>query len=286
MTADARAGLLVTGSTGKAGAELCRALAERGHAYRAGVRRAAAPGEVALDFTDPATWDAALSGIRGLFLMRPPAIADIAATLAPFIDAARAAGVRHIVFMSVAGAERNRFLPHAAVERHLMAGPTDWTILRPGFFAQNLDDAYLRDIREDDRLYIPAGRGRVAFLDLHDLGDVAARCMTAPSGHLGRAYHLTGPEAVGFAAVAAALSRVTGRTIAYRPASVLGYIRHLRRRGAPPALIAIQTYLHVGLRFGQAEAVSGDVARLLGRPARDVFDHVAEAADLWTAGPP
>lgn len=274
--------ILVTTANGKTGRAVCAGLSALGAAHRLGLRRPDRPDAVALDFQEPASWGPALDGVTALFLLRPPAIADIQSTLAPFISAARAAGVGRIVFLSVMGAESNRFLPHAAVERALMAGPKDWILLRPGFFAQNFQDAYLRDITEDDRLYLPAGQGRVAFVDLRDVGVLAARMLQDPAAPTGTALTLTGPRAVSFAETAVALSEVTGRHIAYVPASPLGYARHLRRRGAPWALVAVQTWLHLGLRWGQAETVDPTLARLLGRPTRDVIDYLRDHADLWT----
>lgn len=83
--------------------------------------------------------------------MRPPPISKVEETLNPSCDAARAVGVRQITFLSVAGAGKNSIVPHHGVEKHLQKGE-GYTILRPGFFAQNLQDAYLRDIVKDDRI--------------------------------------------------------------------------------------------------------------------------------------
>ena len=273
--------ILVTGATGNAGREVVRALRARGASVRAAGRSAEGPDAVALDFADRSTWGAALGGADALFLMRPPAIADVEATLIPFARAAREAEVGQIVFLSVAGAERSRWVPHRKVEDHLIAEGAGHTILRPGFFAQNLQDSYRLDIREDHRLYVPAGRGRVAFLDLRDLGEVAAEALTDPAAHRGAAYHLTGPEAVTFAEVAGTLSEALGRPIRYEPASVPGYARHLRARGLPWPAVGIQTYLHVGLRFGQAEAVDPTLADLLGHPPRNLCAYVAEHRAVW-----
>ena len=250
------------------------------------MRHSDGAGTVPLHFNEPETWVPVLGPSRGVFLMRPPAITDIDRTLAPFIDAVRRAGAGPIVFLSVTGADKARFLPHAAVERHLMDGPRDWVILRPGFFAQNLSDAYPQDIREDDRVYLPAGQGKAAFLDLRDLGEATARILADPEPHLGQAYTLTGPKAVDFHAVAQAVGEATGRLIAYRPASIAGYLRHLHRRGALCGQALVQTALHVGLRFGQAEAVAPDLARLLDRPPRDIFDYIRDHAELWATEPP
>ena len=272
--------ILVTGATGNAGREVVAALGSRGAAVRWAVRTPQGGDEVALDLLRPETWDPALDGAGAVFLLRPPPISDMGTTLVPFVARARAMGVERIVFLSVAGAETSRWVPHRKVEAALMAGPTDWTILRPGFFAQNLADAYLQDIREDDRLYVPAGRGRVAFVDLRDVGEVAARALLGET-QPGEAYTLTGPRAVDFGTVAQILSQALGRNVRYRPASIPGYAAHLRRRGLPWGAIVVQTLLHVGLRFGQAATVDPTLGNLLGHPPRDIGAFIADHTDLW-----
>ena len=279
--------VLVTGATGNVGREVVRALVARGIAVRAATR--AVPGVTAraerdvafvrLDFADPATF-AAADGVRAVFLVRPPAISDTKRTLVPFIDEARRRGVEQIVFLSVAGAEHNFLVPHHAVERHLAPTP-GWTILRPGFFAQNLEDAYLRDIVEDGRIYVPAGRGRVAFVDVRDIGDLAATIFGAAASHDREAYTLTGSEAIGFTETAAQLSEAIGRVVRYQPASIVGYLGHLRRRGLSWTQAGVQTILHAGLRFGQAEHVDPTLARLLGRPPRTMRQYVQDRRALW-----
>lgn len=280
--------VLVTGATGNVGREVVRALRAKNIAVRAGDRdpkRVHAlfgtdVEAVTLDYRDRATFAAATAGATALFLLRPPAIADVGKTLLPFIDEARQRGVRHVVFLSVAGADKNKLVPHHAVERHLARGG-DWTVLRPGFFAQNLGDAYRRDIVEDSRIYVPAGRGRVAFVDVRDLAEVAAMAFASPAEHDGRAYVLTGPEAIDFATAASYLSDAIGRPIRYEPASILGYLIHLRGRGMPWAQVGVQTVLHAGLRFGQAEHVDPTIHRLLGRRARTVREYVMENRSIW-----
>ncbi len=283
--------ILVTGATGNVGREVIRALLAKGLRVRAAVRdpsrsqpRFGAEVEsVRLDFHDPATFRVAV-GADAIFLMRPPAIADVEKTLLPFIDHARGLGVRHVVFLSVAGADKNRLVPHHAVEQHLAKG-AGWTVLRPGFFAQNFGDSYRRDIVEDGRVYVPAGRGKVAFVDVRDLADLAAIIFQSPTEHERRGYTLTGREAIDFTSAAACLSDALGRTVRYEPASILGYVMHLRQRGVPWAQVGVQTILHTGLRFGQAERVAPTLGRLLGRRPRTVRDYVHDCRDLWLRPP-
>ncbi|WAS96944.1 NmrA family NAD(P)-binding protein [Nannocystis punicea] len=282
-----RGRILVTGATGNVGSAVLARLVARGAACRVGVRDPATAAArrdvevVAFDFHRPETFRAAVAGAGGLFLVRPPAIADVRPSLCALVDAAAAAAVPHVVFLSVVGADRRRLIPHHAVEQHLTRGPVPWTILRPGFFAQNLGDAYRPDLRERDELFVPAGRGRVAWVDTRDLGELAADVLLDPGPHRGRAYTLTGGETRDFGEVAGLLARALGRPIRYTPAGALAYARRLHARGCPIGQVIVLTLLHLGLRRGDAERVDPTLAVLLGRPPRTIADYIADHCSLW-----
>lgn len=285
--------ILVTGAVGNVGREVVRAMAVRGLDVRAAdlsvssIR--AMHGEeidaVRLDYEDPSTFAAAVKGCDGLFLVRPPAIACMETTLLPFIDIAITENVKHIVFLSCPGAATNKLVPHHAVEKHLSERDVSHTLLRPGFFSQNLGAAYREDIAEDGRLFLPAGRGRVAFVDIRDVAELAAMICHDPDAHRGAAYTCTGPEAFSFEEAARLMTDIIRRPIRYDSASLAGYVRHLHLRGLPLAQIAVQTVLHVGLRFGQAEEIDPTLERLLGRRPRTLATYVRESAELWTPSP-
>jgi uncharacterized protein YbjT (DUF2867 family) len=281
--------VLVTGALGNVGRAVVDACDELGLALRATdldrerVRsRFPSHDAAALDFLDRATWAPALEGCDRVFLLRPPPIGDMERTLIPFVDAAYEAGVAHVVFLSVAGAEERSWVPHRKVELHLMARGRGYTILRPGFFAQNLEDAYRRDIVEDARLYVPAGRGRVAFVDVRDIGRAAARVLVTPREYETQALTLTGPRAFTFEEAARLLSETVDRAVRYEAASIPGYAWHLRvHRRMPWMQIAVQTILHVGLRKGDAEAVDPTLERILGERPRDLAQYVRDRAEVW-----
>lgn len=196
--------ILVTGATGNVGQEVVRALLKGGARVLAGDYRPervrALFGEsvtaVRLDFYQRDTWPAALDGATHMFLMRPPAIADVDKSLNPFVDAARDRGVDHVVFLSVAGAGKNKLVPHRKVEDHLRARGDHHTNLRPGFFAQNLQSSYRDDIVRDDRIYLPAGLAPVNWIDARDIAAVAALVLREPEKHRGQSYTLAGPGPV------------------------------------------------------------------------------------------
>jgi uncharacterized protein YbjT (DUF2867 family) len=276
--------ILVTGATGNVGGAALRWLVAGGHAVRAGVRDlgAALPAgvePVCLDFEDPGTWASALDGVTHLLLVRPPALTDMAATLLPFLDAAPA--LQHVAFLSVAGAGTNPAIPHAKVEAHLRASAVGWTFLRAGFFSQNLLGPYGDDIREDDRLFVPAGKGRAAWVDARDVGEAGARALLDPTTK-GQVWLLTGPEALDFDAVAAILTEELGRPIVYTAANPLFYAKHVAlRRGQPWSAAAVMTLLHLAIRFGDETALAPTLRERLGRPPRTVRDLVRESRARW-----
>ncbi len=277
----------VTGALGNVGSAVASGLVERGVRVRVADIDVDALGErfpgletVRLDYTDSSTFEAVVAGVDRLFLIRPPAISRVGNTINPFIDAAARRGVGHVVFSSVAGAESNRIVPHHRIEQHLIDSGIPWTMLQPGFFAQNIATAYCQDINEDNRIYVPAGQGRVAFIDAVDIGDAAVVCLTS-DGHASQGYHLTGPEAVTFDHVASLITGKLGRTISYDPAPVVGYFRHLRMQGLVFPHAFVQTLLHTGLRRGDAEAVTTTVEDLIGRPARTLATYIDDHLTLW-----
>lgn len=283
--------ILVTGANGNVGREVARALVARGEKVRAAVldvsdaRRA--PAEVAervgFDFEDRDTWPAAFAGVDRLFLMRPPAISDVNRVIRPVIDYAAAHGVGHVVFLSLLGVERNPLVPHARIEHWLRRSGMAWTMLRCGFFMQNLDTTHRADLVEHGDLFIPAGRGRTAFIDARDIGAVAARALGEP-GHAGRAYSLTGSESLTYGEVAAIMTAELGRPITYSDPSPLAFARRMRRRGHPWGYVAVMEGIYLTTRLGLAAAVAPDAPALLGRPPLTLRQYVRDYAAAFAPG--
>ena len=271
--------ILVTGATGTVGRSVVSALLRDGLPVRAASRRPAERADAAeavpFDFHDAGTHAATFRGVETLFLVRPPALARVA-DLAPALRAGIDAGLRHVVFLSVQGADRLPFLPHAAIERWLRAAPVTWTFLRASFFDQNLIAVHAPAIRRHRELVMPAGAGRTAFVDAVDVAEVAALALAEPGRHAGRAYTVTGSEALTYGEVAGIMTAVLGRTIRYRQPGLLRYVVRARRDlGLPPAMVAATAAVYTTARLGLAAGLSGDTAALLRRPPTTMAAFVA-----------
>jgi uncharacterized protein YbjT (DUF2867 family) len=285
--------VLVTGAPGNIGSPLVRELLRLGTPVRVAARDVAAAQAafgasvdvVPFDVTDPGTFGA-FEGVERMFLLRPPAIADVDGVIVPVLRAAAARGVRHVVFLSIQGAERNRIVPHRKIEDRLRASGLAWTFVRAAYFMQNLSTTHAPEIRELDEIWVPAGRrSRTAHVDARDVAAVAARALVE-DGHEGKAYTPTGPEALTYGEIAAILTAELGRTIRYADPGALAFWRRLRRRGTPRAMIGVMLGIYTAARLGLAAGITDDVERITGREPTPFVAFAHDARGSWARGSP
>ncbi len=291
--------LLITGPTGNVGAELVDILGrgEAGPQWRIASRnpdalrdrRDSVAAEVTrLDFFDRSTWDAALAGVDTAFLLFPlPGNRAAREGIVPFVQRAQDAGCRHIVYVSVFGADRVRFIPHYTVEAALRASAMTWTVLRCSFFMQNLHrhiSTHGEDIAEHGELFIPAGRGRTTFLDARDAAAVAALALLHPEEHRNVVHHLTGPAALSMTEVAAALTAELGYPVTYSNPSLIRFARRLRHRGVGWDSIGFMSAVYTLTRLRQNQPITDEVERLLCRPSGTLAEFLRDSAWRWRDG--
>lgn len=279
--------IVVTGATGNVGLDVARNLMAMGAPVRIAARVPATARDVfpaaevqRFEFGDASTYAATFAGARALFLVRPPQITAVKEQIVPAIEAARAAGVRRVAFLSLQGADRNPVVPHRRIEDELTSRGPAWTFLRPSFFMQNLSTTHRQDVAERDEIFVPAGRGRTSFVDTRDIAEVAAKVLTEP-GHENRAYELTGSEALCYDEVAGILSSVLGREIRYANPPALRFWRRMRARGMAPGYVLVMIALYTVCRLGLAQRVTPEMERLLGRAPRTFRVFAADHAEAW-----
>jgi NAD(P)H dehydrogenase (quinone) len=272
--------IAITGATGFVGGHTAARLAERGVAQRlvvrdpgrapaldgAEVRRAAAYG-------DHEAMRAALEGVRTLFLVPGHETADRVQQHATAVDAAVAAGVERIVYLSYLDASADSTFTlgrhHAATEDHIRASGVAWTFLRMNLY---LDFIPLL-AGEDGVIRGPADDGRVSAVLRDDVAAAAAAVLTADC-HAGATYDLTGREAFSLAEAAETITRLTGRTVSFQDETIEEAYASRAGFGAPDWQVEAWVSTYTAIAAGELERVSGDVRRLTGRDPLTLEEHL------------
>ncbi|MFE6308181.1 SDR family oxidoreductase [Nocardiopsis sp. NPDC057823] len=263
--------ILVIGGTGTTGRRVARLLAERGRAVRVASRSAAHR----FDWTDPATWDAALDGVRTAYVVPN----DTEPHTPELVAAARDRGLERMVLLSARGSDdpgyyadrRNTDNGHLQGEQALAGSGLEWTVLRPTWFAQNFTEGFFSPLVEAGNLRLPTGEGACPFVDADDIAEVAVAALTG-DGHQGRTYELTGPRPLTLHEVARVFTAATGRTVVHTPVTPDAFIAEQTGAGVPADLAEVLADLMGPLARGREAHLSTGVEDVLGRPPRSLED--------------
>lgn len=233
---------------------------------------------VTLDFTRPDTFKEATENIDRVFLMRPPHLGK-AKDMYPFIDYLAKQSLQLVVFLSLMGVSRNPFPPHYRIEKYIMQKGLPYTHVRPGFFMQNISGVHAEEIKEQNKVFVPAGNSKTSFIDARDIGLAIAKMLHQPEKHHDKAYTLTGKEALTYHQVAHILSKVTGKEILYEKPSMLAYRKYyIEERQLDPTYVTVTMMLYLMTRLGTAKAVTADFSEITGKEPTSfkqfALDHV------------
>lgn len=277
--------ILVTGATGTIGSSTVKALKAKGARFKVGTRspdklKGQGIDTVLFDWDKPETFGPALQGVEKIFLLTP--ISEKQTQYAQsLVDAAKKAGVKHIVKLSVMGADAEPGIAlgrmHRASEKAIQNSGIAWTMLRPSFFMENFINYYGVDPKKDSTVYLAHADGKANWVDGRDIGEVAAAVLTGKA-HEGKVYDLTGPEALGAGEVVAIFSAALGHKYTYVPVPEEAARKALKDYGAPQWMIDGYAELDMLIRNGWSTAIATGVKDVLGRPARSFKEYVKDYA--------
>lgn len=288
--------IAVTGASGRLGSRLAFRLAAEGAHQRLVVRdRSQVPrlGDGRLlpecevvtadGYEDVAGMRAAFDGAQTAFLVSARESADRVAVQTGAIDAAVAAGVERLVYVSFVGAAPDAVFTfardHWATEQHLRRTGLRWTVLRDNLYHQALASF----VGPDDVIRGPAGDGRVASVAHDDVADVATAVLLdeKPLRHDGVTYDVTGPLALSLTEVAGLLTVATGRKITYHAETLEEAYASRAGLGASDVELAGWVSSYTAIAAGELAHVSHDVSRLVGRPARSFEQWIDDYPSEW-----
>ena len=265
---------LVIGGTGKTG----RRVAERLKADGIETRIASRSGEPAFDWNEPDTWDAALEGVRAIYITYAPDLAIPGATdaIRALVEKAVAAGVRRLVLLSGRGEEEAQ-----ASERIVQQSGVEWTIVRASWFMQNFSEGEFLGMVLDGAITLPAADIPEPFIDINDIADVAVAALTE-DGHAGEIYEVTGPRMLTFTDLAREITQAAGREVQFVQVPAEAFSEAIAESGASDDIAWLLNYLFESVLDGRNAYLSDGVQRALGREPADFADYARRIAARGT----
>jgi NAD(P)H dehydrogenase (quinone) len=189
------------------------------------------------------------------------------------IDAAVRAGVKHVVFMSAAGARQEEEpalgAPYWRGEQRLIATASAWTILRMNFYAESFVQQAQASLGQG--VLTGLAENRVAFVARGDVAAAAAGILIG-DGHAGAIYNATGPERLSGAERAALIAEITGRPLAFLVITEEQLRAGLTQAGLPAGGVNAVISIQRSFAAGAFDILTGDVERLGGRPPKPLRD--------------
>ncbi len=278
--------ILVTGATGHIGKELIPLLLESGQSVHVLVRDERKVAyldrcvERALgDFDKPETLLPAMRDVEQLFLVTYQTQQDV-----NVLEAAKRAGVRHIVKLSTLEASRHKIKVgkwHYKREELIRASGLDWTFLRPGMFMSNSLDWWADSIKGQGSVFFPGGKkGKVAPIDPRDVAAVAALALTQP-GHSGQAYELTGSQLFTIGEMVQVISHVLGKPLQYVDIPPIAAKLFMLKSGMDKTLVNALMEMLGSLRKGEGAIVTDTVQQLTDHPPKTFESWCLEHIDAF-----
>ncbi|MFC5905786.1 SDR family oxidoreductase [Streptacidiphilus monticola] len=263
----------VTGATGRLGGRVARRLAAAGLAQtllaRTPSRAPALPGATSVpgDYGDHDALVRALRSTDRVLMVSASESVDRVQQHHAFVDAAAEAGVAHLVYISFYGAAADATFTlardHWHTEQYIRASGVPFTFLRDNLYADFMPAL----VGGDGVIRGPGGDGRAAVVAQDDIADAAVAVLRDPGPHTGRAYELTGPQALTLAEVAATITAVTGRPVSYEPETVEEAYASRAGYGAPDWQLDAWVSTYTAIADGSLAQVTSAISELTGHAA-------------------
>ncbi len=263
--------IVLTGATGTIGSALSEQLSKAGTKFRVIARN---PGKAKKDpnveivqaaYDDKAALDTAFKGATKAFLLTN-SVPESVGWHKNLVDAAKKNGVKHVVRLSVLGADKASPVKlatwHAESDAYLQSAGLPWTLIQPTYFMQNFM-GQIATIKKDGAMYGAAGEGKIAAIDARDIAAVAAKVLRE-DGHAGKTYQLTGKEPLSHAEVGAKLSKLIGKTVKYVNLTPEQFKGGLVSAGLPDWYAQDFTTMHQFIGQGGMASVIPTTGELLG----------------------
>jgi uncharacterized protein YbjT (DUF2867 family) len=246
---------------------------------------------VQIDYYKPQTLKEAVKDVDRVFLVTPFQSDMVELTSNLLREIKNAGNIKHIVKLSVlrgddAAADSNIIADrlHRQAEKMIEDSGISYTCLCPTFFMQSFGNFFPQKIKDQSTFYLPAGDGKVSFVDVRDIAAIAVQALTNNKDglHNGKAYNITGPEAISFGQAARILSEQVGRKISYVSISEDDARKGMKDIGWDEWRINFLIELYNIIRLGYlSEVYSSPVEEITGRRAISFSQFAKDYAETF-----
>lgn len=220
----------------------------------------------------------AFTGVEQLFFVSSSDIMKRTAQHQNVINAAKEAGVEHVIYTSFQRRSESETSPlwivaqsHIQTEKWLKESGINYTILRNNLYLDFLPGFIGEKVVETGVIFVPAQNGKVSAVLRSEMAEAAAIILTT-DGHIAKEYDFTNTEAVTYQEIAKTVSEVIGKPINYISPSVEEYGKTLSSYGVPAEVVGIFSSFAVAQAQGELDSESTDLEKLLGRKPTSVKD--------------
>ncbi|MBC6609895.1 SDR family oxidoreductase [Hymenobacter sp. BT507] len=225
------------------------------------------------NYNDPATLQAAFQGAEKVLLISGDDLENRLQQHKNVIDAAKKAGVRHVLYTSVTNPSADSHFgaspSHVATEAYLKESGLTYTMLRNTLYLDILPMMIGENALPSGQLYAAAGEGKVSYALRQDLAEATAAILATP-GHDNQTYDLAPAPAYSFQDVAATLSEVAGQPVQYVPISPEALAAGMREHHVPEPVVMMMVGLSKAMAADEFNLSSPTLEQLLGRRPTDL----------------
>ncbi|MGL4956019.1 MAG: NmrA family NAD(P)-binding protein [Bacteroidales bacterium] len=269
--------ILITGATGNIGVETIHSLLKANSDCEvfAGIRNIEKTQQIfpdytnlkyrKFDFNDNSTFNSAFEGIDVLFLLRPPQISDVNKIFEPMVETAINCGITKFVFLSVQGADKTSFIPHAKIEEMILSKNVEYIFLRPSYFMQNLTTTLAQDLK-NGVIKLPAGQAKFNWIDVANIGEFAANIILNFDSYKNKAFDITGSQNLSFSEAIEIINDTLKINLKFKSLNLLSFFFYKKSQGVSQTMILVMIMLHFLPRFQNPPAISLNYQNILNKP--------------------
>lgn len=261
--------IFITGATGNIGTHIRKQLDNNNTSYVIGVTseaEATDDGKRYANFNDKDAMVKAFKDVDTLFLLFPmiPPMINFAQNA---VEAAKQAGVKHIVRSSGAGADSSLAfkMPNVqgTIDDIVKNSGIPYTLTKPASFMQNFVNYFANDIK-NGTIYMPTGQGKLGWVDVRDIAAVNATVLQNPEAYTNQELTITGNENLSFQEATSIISKIINKDVQHIDVPETAAIQAMESARMPSFAIEMTSSLNQIIKAGYAEGVTDTVKKITG----------------------